>query len=68
MDASIISAGLAQELKRFKIQNMSETDGRVDFFDEMKQRFLSFKKQKYLGEVEHFKTLAEVQSPKGMPL
>lgn len=68
LDASIISAGLAQELKRFKIQNMSETDGRVDFFDEMKQRFLSFKKQKYLGEVEHFKTLAEAQSPKGMPL
>ncbi|XP_061973302.1 beta carbonic anhydrase 5, chloroplastic-like isoform X2 [Populus nigra] len=66
LDASSISAGLAQELQRFKIQNMSETDGRVDFFDEMKHRFLSFKKQKYLGEVEHFKTLAEVQSPKFM--
>jgi carbonic anhydrase len=48
LDAWSISAGLAQELKKFKIQNMSETDGRVDFFDEMKQRFMSFKKQKYL--------------------
>eukprot|EP00258_Populus_trichocarpa_P040058 XP_024456077.1 beta carbonic anhydrase 5, chloroplastic isoform X3 [Populus trichocarpa] len=66
LDAWSISAGLAQELKKFKIQNMSETDGRVDFFDEMKQRFMSFKKQKYLGEVEHFKTLAEAQSPKFM--
>ncbi|KAJ6735660.1 CARBONIC ANHYDRASE [Salix viminalis] len=66
LDAWIISAGHAQELKSFKIQNMSISDGRVDFFDKMKQRFLSFKKHKYMGEVEHFKTLAEVQSPKFM--
>ncbi|XP_048331912.2 beta carbonic anhydrase 5, chloroplastic isoform X4 [Ziziphus jujuba] len=39
---------------------------RVDLFGEMKMRFLSFKKHKYLEEREHFRTLAEAQAPKFM--
>ncbi|CAK7347249.1 unnamed protein product [Dovyalis caffra] len=56
LDAPISSTGLAQELRSVTVQNMSKTDGGVDFFDVMKQR----------REVEHFKILAEAQSPKFM--
>lgn len=38
----------------------------LDLFDELKQRFLSFKKHKYLEELEHFQSLKEAQSPKFM--
>ncbi|XP_050377041.1 beta carbonic anhydrase 5, chloroplastic-like isoform X4 [Argentina anserina] len=35
-------------------------------FGELKDRFLSFKKQKFLKESEHFQNLAQVQDPKFM--
>ncbi|KAF9682471.1 hypothetical protein SADUNF_Sadunf05G0112300 [Salix dunnii] len=71
LDAWIISAGHAQELKSSKIQNMSISDGMEDFFDKIKQRPFAFHPYcpvllKNRGEVEHFKTLAEVQSPQFM--
>ncbi|KAK4276880.1 hypothetical protein QN277_014981 [Acacia crassicarpa] len=43
-----------------------ETDDKQDLFGLMKQRFLSFKQQKYTKELEHFQALAEAQSPKFM--
>ncbi|KAF7830006.1 beta carbonic anhydrase 5, chloroplastic-like isoform X1 [Senna tora] len=46
--------------------NMDQTDGSNDLFGIMKQRFLSFKNQKYMEELEHFQALAEAQSPKFM--
>ncbi|KAJ0086089.1 hypothetical protein Patl1_08647 [Pistacia atlantica] len=53
-----------QEGTSYEEQNLAKTYARRDFFEEMKQRFLSFKKHKYLKELEHFRTLAEAQSPK----
>ncbi|EPS63715.1 hypothetical protein M569_11069, partial [Genlisea aurea] len=35
-------------------------------FKEMKQRFLSFKRNKYLRNLEHYKRLSEAQMPKFM--
>ncbi|XP_017215038.1 beta carbonic anhydrase 5, chloroplastic-like isoform X1 [Daucus carota subsp. sativus] len=35
-----------------------------DLFNEMKHRFLSFKKDKYLGNLTHYQNLAKIQTPK----
>ncbi|OMO57624.1 Clathrin adaptor, mu subunit [Corchorus olitorius] len=66
-EASNPSFGL-QEFAGFKVQNLNHSGGRLDLFDELKlkERFLSFKKHKYLEELEHFQTLKEAQSPKFM--
>ncbi|KAM3682474.1 hypothetical protein ACB098_12G076400 [Castanea mollissima] len=66
LKASSCSLGLAQELTSYKVENMGKTDGDQDLFAEMKQRFLSFKKHKYLEDLEHFQALAEAQYPKFM--
>lgn len=55
-----------QEFTGSKVQNVNNSSERLDLFDELKQRFLSFKKHKYLEELEHFQTLKEAQSPKFM--
>ncbi|KAL5128831.1 Beta carbonic anhydrase 5, chloroplastic [Glycine soja] len=44
--------------------NMTEIDGYQNLFDLIKQRFLSFKNQKYIKELEHFQALAEAQFSK----
>ncbi|KAK9270145.1 hypothetical protein L1049_025721 [Liquidambar formosana] len=66
LEASGDSIGLTQGLPSFKLDNVTNSDGGVDLFGEMKHRFLSFKKHRFLEESEHFRTLAEVQSPKFM--
>ncbi|KDP41472.1 hypothetical protein JCGZ_15879 [Jatropha curcas] len=66
VDASISSLGLVQEDRSVQVQNVPKSGGRQNSFDEMKQRFLNFKQYKYLKEAEHFKNLAELQSPKFM--
>ncbi|KAG7588357.1 Carbonic anhydrase [Arabidopsis suecica] len=43
-----------------------ETDTSYDFLGEMRQRFMRFKRQKYLPEIEKFQALAIAQSPKVM--
>ncbi|XP_065881083.1 beta carbonic anhydrase 5, chloroplastic-like isoform X2 [Euphorbia lathyris] len=48
------------------VASVEQENNRLDFFKEMKLRFLNFKKHKYLEEVEHFQNLAELQSPKFM--
>ncbi|XP_024028824.1 beta carbonic anhydrase 5, chloroplastic-like isoform X2 [Morus notabilis] len=53
------NSGLAKSHLGFKV-------GNLDSFDEMKQRFLNFKKRVYLEELEHYRILAEVQAPKFM--
>jgi carbonic anhydrase len=52
----------AQEYRSTKEKNATKSDS----FDEIKQRFLSFKKHKYLEEWERFQYLAKAQSPKFM--
>ncbi|GLU16090.1 hypothetical protein SLE2022_325400 [Rubroshorea leprosula] len=59
--------GVEEEFTSFKEQQYVPKSGAgMNMFDELKQRFLSFKKHKYLKEWEHFRTLAEAQSPKFM--
>ncbi|XVE60591.1 hypothetical protein DITRI_Ditri05aG0140700 [Diplodiscus trichospermus] len=65
LEATSNSFGL-QEFRGSKVQILNNSGERLEFFDELKQRFLSFKKHKYLEELEHFQTLKEAQSPKFM--
>ncbi|XP_070683389.1 beta carbonic anhydrase 5, chloroplastic-like isoform X4 [Malus domestica] len=65
-EASNDSEDLARECTKFKVENVSKAKDGMDSFVAMKERFLSFKKQKFLKESEHFQTLAQVQAPKFM--
>lgn len=47
-EASSASSGLAKDHTNFKVENVSDVNSGVDLFGEMKLRFLSFKKHKYL--------------------
>ncbi|KAK7385387.1 hypothetical protein VNO78_31104 [Psophocarpus tetragonolobus] len=59
--------GLGQEEKKgLEERKMAETDGYQNLFGLMKQRFLGFKNQKYMKELEYFRALAEAQFPKFM--
>ncbi|BBN67347.1 beta carbonic anhydrase 5 [Prunus dulcis] len=61
--------GLTEELKNNKLESVVETDDGSCLFEDMKRRFLSFKKHKYMENLEHYQNLAEGQAPKilGMP-
>lgn len=48
LKAASSSLGLAQEHMSYNLKDVGEIDGGQDFFVEMKQRFLNFKKQKYM--------------------
>lgn len=48
LDASVSSLGVAQEFENANVGNPSKTDSEIDLFERMKQRFLNFKKHKYL--------------------
>ncbi|KAM1023288.1 hypothetical protein TB2_044067 [Malus domestica] len=65
-EASNDSEDLARECTKFKVENVSKAKDGMDSFVAMKERFLSFKKHKFLKESEHFQTLAQVQAPKFM--
>ncbi|PSS02603.1 Beta carbonic anhydrase [Actinidia chinensis var. chinensis] len=60
------SQGLTQELMNNKLKSIVETQDGSDLFNEMKHRFLSFKKHKFLENSEHFQNLAKGQAPKFM--
>ncbi|XP_062023499.1 beta carbonic anhydrase 5, chloroplastic isoform X2 [Rosa rugosa] len=62
--ASRDSLGLTQELKSNKLERVVETEDGSDLFEDMKHRFLSFKKHKYLENLEHYQNLAKAQAPK----
>lgn len=48
LKASSSSLGLAEEHMSYNLKHVGEIDGGQDLFVEMKQRFLNFKKQKYM--------------------
>ena len=48
LKASRESPGLTQELTSDRLESIAEIENRYDVFDEVKHRFLSFKKHKYL--------------------
>ncbi|XP_022131314.1 beta carbonic anhydrase 5, chloroplastic-like [Momordica charantia] len=66
LEVSRNPSGLAQELSGMEMRNVAKVKDEDNLFDEMKKRFLSFKKHKYLEHLEHFQALAELQAPKFM--
>ncbi|PQQ11069.1 beta carbonic anhydrase 5 chloroplastic [Prunus yedoensis var. nudiflora] len=58
--------GLTEELKNNKLESVVETDDGSGLFEDMKRRFLSFKKHKYMENLEHYQNLAKGQAPKFM--
>lgn len=66
LEASNHSMELAHECSNCEGENVSKANNGPDLFGEMKERFLSFKKHKFLKESEHFQTLAQAQAPKFM--
>ncbi|KAL5705861.1 carbonic anhydrase [Ranunculus cassubicifolius] len=64
-EASRDTLSLTQDIK-FKKMNVAESDLATDVFDDMKDRFLSFKKLKYMKNLEHYQNLANAQYPKFM--
>ncbi|KAH0977090.1 hypothetical protein GBA52_026809 [Prunus armeniaca] len=58
--------GLTEELKNNKLESVVETDDGSCLFEDMKRRFLSFKKHKYMENLEHYQNLAKGQAPKFM--
>ncbi|KAG8364154.1 hypothetical protein BUALT_Bualt19G0097400 [Buddleja alternifolia] len=60
------SPGLTQEIVDDKTKVMEVTENVPDHFKKLKHRFLGFKKDKYLQNLEHYQSLSESQEPKFM--
>ncbi|VVB10522.1 unnamed protein product [Arabis nemorensis] len=58
------TSGLTQEANDRTCDVTVDRDNKTDVFDDMKQRFLAFKKLKYMDNFEHYKNLADAQAPK----
>ncbi|XP_038885513.1 beta carbonic anhydrase 5, chloroplastic-like isoform X2 [Benincasa hispida] len=56
-----VPSNLIHELE---VKKLAKVKDEHKLFDEMRRRFLSFKKHKYLENLEHFQALAELQAPK----
>ncbi|CAG7886400.1 unnamed protein product [Brassica rapa] len=64
MMASGKTPGLTQEANDCTHEATIDRENNTDVFDDMKQRFLAFKKLKYMDNLEHYKKLADAQAPK----
>ncbi|KAK4799259.1 hypothetical protein SAY86_024624 [Trapa natans] len=58
--------GLTRRITREKFKTASDKQDEKELFDELKNRFLSFKRNTYLENMEHYQDLAKSQSPKFM--
>jgi carbonic anhydrase len=65
MKSSREPPGLTQELNN-KPERLADTENECDLFKDLKHRFLSFKKHKYMKNLEQYQKLAEGQAPKFM--
>ncbi|XP_054789608.1 beta carbonic anhydrase 5, chloroplastic-like isoform X1 [Prosopis cineraria] len=66
LKASMGPSGFTQQHENNNPGTVTEAEKGHDLFNDLKDRFLSFKKNKYMGNLEHFQNLAEVQSPQFM--
>ncbi|XP_072068598.1 beta carbonic anhydrase 5, chloroplastic isoform X4 [Arachis hypogaea] len=57
---------IEQHPNKSKLQILPEVENKCDIFNDLKDRFLGFKKNKYLKNIEHFQELAQAQAPKFM--
>ncbi|GAV79692.1 Pro_CA domain-containing protein [Cephalotus follicularis] len=64
LKASREGQGLTQGLRSDKLERIAETEKGNDVFDEMKRRFLTFKKHTYMENFDHYKNLSNRQAPK----
>ncbi|KAK7363081.1 hypothetical protein VNO77_05210 [Canavalia gladiata] len=55
-----------QQLNKTKLEIVSEAENGCDIFNDLKDRFLNFKKNKYMESIEQFQKLAKAQAPKFM--
>ncbi|KAJ1434908.1 Carbonic anhydrase [Sesbania bispinosa] len=66
LKASMGSPGYTQQLNNSKLVTLAEAEDGCDIFNDLKDRFLSFKKNKYMKNIEQFENLAKAQEPKFM--
>ncbi|XP_059445986.1 beta carbonic anhydrase 5, chloroplastic-like [Corylus avellana] len=66
LKASKEPPGLTQQLDNSRLESLAETENVCDFFEDLKHRFLRFKKRKFKENLEHFQNLAQGQPPKFM--
>ncbi|XP_021899965.1 beta carbonic anhydrase 5, chloroplastic isoform X2 [Carica papaya] len=66
MQGSRKPVGLTEEFASDQGQGIVEAENESCSFDELKDRFLSFKKHKYMDNLEYFQSLAKGQAPKFM--
>ncbi|XP_028771676.1 beta carbonic anhydrase 5, chloroplastic-like [Neltuma alba] len=66
LKASMGPPGFNQQQENKNPETMTEAEKGLDLFNDLKDRFLSFKKNKYMGNLEHFQNLAQAQFPKFM--
>ncbi|XP_059445988.1 beta carbonic anhydrase 5, chloroplastic-like isoform X1 [Corylus avellana] len=66
LKASKEPPGLTQQLDNSRLESLAETENVCDFFEDLKHRFLRFKKRKFKENLEHFQNLAQGQAPKFM--
>ncbi|KAK7328103.1 hypothetical protein VNO77_22199 [Canavalia gladiata] len=65
LKASMGHPGFTQKLDNKKLQTLAEAEDESNIFNDMKDRFLSFKK-KYVKNIHQFENLAKAQAPKFM--
>ncbi|XP_050260193.1 beta carbonic anhydrase 5, chloroplastic isoform X1 [Quercus robur] len=58
--------GLTQKLDKNRLDRLTESENGCDLFQDLKHRFLRFKKHKFEENLGHFQNLAEGQAPKFM--
>ncbi|XP_017434250.1 beta carbonic anhydrase 5, chloroplastic isoform X3 [Vigna angularis] len=58
--------GFTEKLNNKKLNTLVDAEDGCDIFNDLKDRFLNFKKNKYLKDIDHFENLAKVQTPKFM--
>ncbi|TKY71503.1 Beta carbonic anhydrase 5 [Spatholobus suberectus] len=56
----------AEKLNNNKLQTLADVEDGCDIFHDLKDRFFSFKRNKYLKNIEQFENLAKAQAPKFM--
>ncbi|KAJ7968299.1 Carbonic anhydrase [Quillaja saponaria] len=66
LKASREPAGLTKQLRNGKFETELKKTDECDLFDDLKYRFLIFKRQKYMENSKHFQDLAKGQAPKFM--
>ncbi|KAF5731918.1 putative carbonic anhydrase [Tripterygium wilfordii] len=55
---------LTKEFQSDQLNDVAKTESKSLLFDEIKERFLSFKKNNYLRNLKHFENLSKGQAPK----